>query len=245
MKQAFSRALTNTGSSKLEFVGYDTCLTQVQDIAEFNSSYFNYMIASEESEAGYGWDYDTWIDDVYANKPTETILKSVVDGFITDNGGASSYVSDQTLSYLDLSKMSEYKQAFENFASAMKSRLSSQSVTKTTFANWMNKNVKVFAKDSDSNETYFCLFDVKDMLNKISANTTYNPGSSYINAVNSAFTNLVKYSVAQKGAGNAYGLGCIYSQGSSDAYYIKQVYKSSETNFTNWLSFLETYSYLA
>ena len=244
MKTAFSKALNNTGSSKLEFVGYDTCLTQVQDIAEFNSNYFNYMIASEESEAGYGWDYDTWVDDLYANKPTETILKAIVDGFITDNGGASSTRSDQTLSYLDLSQMAAYKSAFESFASALKSKLSSASVSKSTFATWMDKNVKAFAVDEDSSETYFCLFDVKDMLNKISANSSYNPGSSYITAVNDAFAKLVKYSVAQKGAGNAYGLGCIYSQGSRDAYYIRQVYTATETNFSNWLSFLKSYSYL-
>lgn len=244
MSTAFSKALTNTKTSKLEFVGYDTCLTQVQDIAEFNSQYFNYMIASEESEAGYGWDYDTWVDDLYANKPTETILKAIVDGFIADNGGASSTRSDQTLSYLNLSQMAAYKTAFESFASALKSQLSAKSISKSEFASWMDKNVKAFAVDSDSSETYFCLFDVKDMLNKISSNTTYNPGSSYISAVNTAFTNLVKYSVAQKGAGNAYGLGCIYSQGSSDAYYIRQAYTSSETHFTNWLSFLKSYSYL-
>lgn len=244
MKSAFSKALINTGSSKLEFVGYDTCLTQVQDIAEFNSNYFNYMIASEESEAGYGWDYDTWVDDLYAKKPTETILKAVVDGFITDNGGVNSTRSDQTLSYLDLSQMPAYKSAFESFASALKSQLSNNNVTKKTFANWMDQNVKAFAVDADSSETYFCLFDVKDMLNKISNNSTYNPGSSYITAVNTAFSNLVKYSVAQKGAGNAYGLGCIYSQGQSDATYIKQAYTSSETNFSNWLSFLKSYSYL-
>ncbi len=244
MKSAFSKALANTGTSKLEFVGYDTCLTQVQDIAEFNSNYFNYMIASEEAESGYGWDYDTWVDDLYAKKSTDTILKAIVDGFIKDNGGSSSYSSDQTLSYLDLTKMSAYKSAFESFATALKNQLSTKSVSKSTFASWMDKNVKAFAVDSQSSETYYCLFDVKDMLNKLSSNSTYNPGSSYISAVDTAFSNLVKYSVAQKGAGNAYGLGCIYSQGSSDAKYIKKVYTSSETNFTNWMSFLKSYSYL-
>ncbi|MBQ0009232.1 MAG: Ig-like domain-containing protein [Firmicutes bacterium] len=244
MKSAFSKALSNTGSSKLEFVGYDTCLTQVQDIAEFNSNYFNYMIASEEAEAGEGWDYDTWIDDVYSKKPTETILKSIVDGFIADNGGASSSRSDQTLSYLDLTKMSEYKTAFESFASALKTKLSNGSVSKSTFAKWMSNNVKVFCVDSEEDEKYYCLFDVKDMINKLSNNSSYNPGSTYISNLNTAFSSMVKYSVAQKGAGNAYGLGCIFAQDSSYSYYIKSAYTSGETNFSNWLSFLKSYSYL-
>lgn len=245
MKTAFNKALANTGSSKLEFVGYDTCLTQVQDIAEFNSNYFNYMIASEEYEAGEGWDYDTWVDDLYANKPTETILKAIVDGFITDNGGVNSTSSDQTLSFLDLNQMPAYKTAFESFASALKSKLSNSSVSKSTFAKWMDSNVKAFCVDSDQDEAYYCLFDVKDMLNKLSSNSTYNPGSTYISNLQTAFSNLVKYSVAQKGAGNAYGLGCIYCQSSTYSSYIKSAYTSTETNFSNWLSFLNTYSYLA
>ncbi len=244
MKEAFSNALFNTGSSKLEFVGYDTCLTQVQDIAEFNSNYFNYMIASEEAEAGEGWDYDTWVDDLYAKKETSTILTAIVDGFITDNGGASSTRSDQTLSWLDLTAMPAYKTAFENFASALKTKLSNSGVSKSTFASWMSKNVKAFCTDSDEDEKYYCLFDVKDMINDLSS-SSYNPGSSYLDAVDSAFSNLVKYSVAQKGAGNAYGLGCIYCQASTYSSYIKSAYTAGETNFSNWLSFCKTYSYLA
>ena len=243
MKSAFSKALSNTGSSKLEFVGYDTCLTQVQDIAEFNSNYFNYMVASEEAEAGEGWDYDTWVDDLYAKKDTGTILTAIVDGFIKDNGGASSSRSDQTLSWLDLSAMPTYKSAFESFASAMKTKLSNSGVSKSTFASWMSKNVKAFCVDSDEDEKYYCLFDVKDMLNKLSG-SSYDPGSSYISSLNAAFSNLVKYSVAQKGAGNAYGLGCIYCQSSTYSSYIKSAYTSTETNFSNWLSFCKSYGYL-
>lgn len=243
MKQAFSNALSNTGSSKLEFVGYDTCLTQVQDIAEFNSNYFNYMIASEEAEAGEGWDYDTWVDDLYAKKSTDTILKAVVDGFIRDNGGASSYYSDQTLSYLDLTKMSAYKSAFESFALGLENKLSNSSVSRSTFASWMSSKVKAFCVNSDEDEKYYCLFDVKDMINQLS-NSSYNPGSNYISNLNTAFSNLVKYSVAQKGAGNAYGLGCIYCQSSSYSDYISSAYTSSQTNFSKWLSFLNSYSYL-
>ena len=244
MKQAFSAALSNTGSDKLEFVGYDTCLTQVQDIAEFNSKYFNYMIASEESEEGYGWDYDTWIDDVYDKHSTSTILTAIVDGFITDNGGINTTRSNQTLSWLDLSAMPAYKTAFENFASALKTKLTNDSISKSTFASWMSNKVKVFCKDSDQDEKYYCLFDVKDMLNKLAQDSSYNPGSSYLSALQSAFSNLVKYSVAQKGAGNAYGLGCIYCQSSTYSSYLKRAYTSSETNFTNWFNFLKSYSYL-
>ena len=73
VKTALANAFTKTGQNeKLEFIGYDACLMQVQDVAEFNSQYFNYMIASQESESGYGWDYDTWVDDLYTYKSQKT-----------------------------------------------------------------------------------------------------------------------------------------------------------------------------
>lgn len=245
IKSGVASAFTKVGrstSDKLEFIGYDACLMQAQDIAEFNSQYFNYMIASQESEAGYGWDYDNWVDDLYAKKSTETILTAIVDSFIADNGGASSRNGDQTLSWLNLAYMEEYKTAFESFASALKTKFGS-SVSKNDFYTFMHNNVKYFGGESDDDE-YFGMFDVIDFLNKIEANTKYNPGGSYISNVRSKFSNLVKYSVAQKGAGNANGLCCIYSKTSGN-WLLGNNYSTSQTNFTNWRSFVSTYGQIS
>ena len=234
VKSAVSGALNNCGMSgqKLEWIGYDACLMQVQDVAEFNSQYFNYMIASEESEAGYGWDYDNWVDDLYAKKTTPVILKAIVDSFISDNGGANSNSSDQTLSYLTLSYMSAYKTAWENLASQLDGKLTSSN--KTSFTSAIVNNVKHFA---DSDYDYFCLFDAKDFINKLVSHSSFSNfrvDSSYTTAVLNAFSNLVTYSVAQKGAGNAYGLCMVWLNNSTYSY--KSMYATSETNFSNWRS---------
>ena len=134
-------------TEKWEWVGYDCCLMQVQDIALFNSQYFNYMVAAEESEAGEGWDYDTWLDDLYRGEDTETVLSNICDGFVQSYSKAyPGYANDQTLSALDLSKMAEYKVAFDSFASSMKSAISSSS-KKEAFANLLNKKVKSYGGD--------------------------------------------------------------------------------------------------
>ena len=234
VKSAVSGALNNCGMSgqKLEWIGYDACLMQVQDVAEFNSQYFNYMIASEESEAGYGWDYDNWVDDLYAKKTTPVILKAIVDSFISDNGGANSNSSDQTLSYLTLSYMSAYKTAWENLASQLDSKLTSSN--KTSFTSAIVNNVKHFA---DSDYDYFCLFDAKDFINKLVSHSSFSNfrvDSSYTTAVLNAFSNLVTYSVAQKGAGYAYGLCMVWLNNSTYSY--KSMYATSQTNFSNWRS---------
>ena len=235
VKNAVSGALSAEGMAgqKLEWIGYDACLMQVQDIAEMNSPYFNYMIGSEESEAGEGWDYDTWVDDLYAKKTTPNILKAVVDGFIADNGGTSSSNNDQTLSYLDLSYASAYKTAWENMAAQLSNKITSSN--KSNF-NSLVKGCKYYA---DTDYTYFGLFDAKDFINKLASNSTFNPGSTYTNAVLTAHGNLVAYSSKGKGAGNSYGLAMYWSAASDSGK--STYYTSSHTNFTNWRSIVSDY----
>jgi len=242
LKTAVSGAYSSLSrSSKFEFIGFDACLMQVQDIAEFMSPYFNYMIASEESEAGYGWDYDNWVDDLYAKKDTTTILKAICDSFISDNGGTSSSSNDQTLSYLNLSYASAYKTAWESFASALSTKLGS--TTASTFSSWVTSKVKYYG-DSDYN--YFHLFDAKDFTNKVASNSSYNPGSTYTNAVLTAHSNFVGYSTCGKGAGNSYGLCCVYVCTQDTQYEtIDSYYTTSHTNFTTWRTFCRSYGDLS
>lgn len=236
IRSAVSGALSNCGMSgqKLEWVGYDACLMAVQDIAETNSDYFNYMVASEESEAGYGWDYDTWVDDLYSKKTTTTILKAIVDGFIADNGGSSSSSGDQTLSYLNLSYASAYKTAWEDMASQLNSVVTSSN--KSSFNSAITSNVKHYG---DSDYDYFCTFDAWDFVDKLANNSAFSSfriDSSYTTAVKNAHANLVAYNLAQKGAGVSKGL-CMYWPNSTQYSDVSTYYTTSETRFTTWRSF--------
>lgn len=236
IRTAVSGALANCGlqGQKLEWVGYDACLMAVQDIAITNSEYFNYMVASEESEAGYGWDYDTWVDDLYAKKPSTTIFKAIVDGFIADNGGASSSSGDQTLSYMDLSYASAYKTAWENLAAQLDKKVTSSN--KSTFNSAITSKVKHYA---DNDYDYFCTFDAWDFVDKLANNSSFSSftvGESYITAVKNAHANLVAYNLAQKGAGVSKGI-CMYWPNSSQYSDVSTYYTTSETTLTTWRSF--------
>ncbi len=235
---AVQEALKNTGheGEKLEFIGYDACLMQVQDIAYGNSPYFNYMIASQESESGYGWDYETWVDDLYGSGNTETILKAIVDGFIKENGGTSSSKNNQTLSYLDLAYAEEYKTAWESMAIALSSKIKSSN---SDDFNTLVETAKTYAEDDEGSNYYYGLFDAKDFVSKLSANSTFNPGSSYTSAVITAHSHLVKYESKGKGAGESYGLCMYWGQESQ----VKSYYSTQSTSFTNWLSLVNTYGY--
>lgn len=260
-KAAFQSVLGD--NQKLEFIGYDACLMQVQDIAEFNSKYFNYMIGSEESEAGDGWAYDNWVDDLYAKKPTTTILKEICDSFINENDKYD--FNDQTLSYLDLSKMSAYKTAWENFSVSLKSKLSTYG--KNAFVELM-KTVQFYGSErlsaedyeyysdagydvsdyvlnsdglyyADFGYDYFGTFDVMDFLTKVEGTSALSGLSSEISAVKSAFNQLVVYSAKGNDAGNSNGL-CLFFPAGSYTYH-EEFYTDDETNFTNWRSIVTTY----
>ena len=240
VKSAVANTFTSLGrstSDKFEWIGYDACLMQVQDIAEFNSQYFNYMVASEESEAGAGWDYDNWLDDAYAKKTTPNILKAICDSFLAEQGSSS----DQTLSYLDLSYMSAYKSAWETMSSTINSMISSYG--KSNFQTLM-KSCQYYGSDSDcEGYSYFGILDAKDVVNKIRATSAFSGASTQTSAVLTAFNNLVAYSKAGTKAGNSYGLCCFFpmKDGSGYTCNTSSVYTSSQTNFTNWRSIVTSY----
>ena len=256
------------GDNKLEFVGYDACLMQVGDIAEKNSEYFNYMIAAEESEAGEGWAYETWLDDLYAGKSTETILKAACDGFVQayqDTWG-SQYDNDQTLSVLDLSKIGAYKEAIEDLASGVGTGIGSYG--EDDFYKWARKTIKTYGSDYyepkdlsgygittsncedygmyysggyiiDPGCNYFGTFDAYDFLTKIGTKSQFSSLSTKIKTAQDAIEDVVIYNKIGGEAGESHGL-CLFFPTSSDAAKATY-YAASETNFTQWRSMVNTY----
>ena len=236
---AVSAALSNVkdAPNKLEWIGYDACLMGVQDIAEKNSKYFNYMIASQESESGTGWDYDGWVDKLYAHKDTETILKAVCDSFIADNnyddyGNYSTSSNDQTLAYYNLAYADAYKTAWENMAQQLGNKITSSN--KSSFKSLI-KSCKHYA---DEDYEYYGLFDAKDFINKLASNSTFKTDASYTQAVLNAHSNFVGYFAKGAAAGNSNGVSLYWAYSNNTAYY--NSYNSNNTNFSNWCNLSST-----
>ena len=255
---AFAKVL---GDQKLEFIGYDCCLMQVQDIADFNAPYFKYMIASEEAEDGNGWAYEGLLDALYAKKSTEEVLKATCDAFIasTDESLTEEY-NDQTLSYLDLSKMPAYRTAFEDLATSLTSTLKTKSFNEFVIENvysygdtWVSQDDYDYYIENGYYETYmfdsyvdpetsyhylygmydFASFDVLDFLTQAK---TLNLGTAIDNKIDAtlaALDELVAYSATGKIAKDSGGLALIYPV---DEYVVNYSYLAKETSFTNWHS---------
>ena len=52
------KSITTTNDMVFEVIGFDACLMATLEMADVCAPYGNYLIASEETEPDYGWDYD-------------------------------------------------------------------------------------------------------------------------------------------------------------------------------------------
>lgn len=103
-----------------EFVGFDACLMATVETANVLASYADYMIASEESEPGTGWDY-TAIGNYLAKHPDAdgaAVGEVICDSFkkqCEDSGSGQI----ATLSVTDLSRIDDLMKDFNSFAREM------------------------------------------------------------------------------------------------------------------------------
>ena len=245
LTSAVKAARTTLGlTEKFEFIDYDCCLMQVQDIAGLNSQYAKYQVASEESEWGYGWTYDEWVDDLFAKKSTTSILKEIVDSFKSETTSAYNqwgYTNDQTLSYLDLSKWSAYQTAWEDMASTLSTIVNSSSKW-STFESLLNSCQRFGASSSGWSTIYpFDVFDAGHFLTKIKSNSNYSGNSTLMSKVDTAktaYNNLVVYEWHGSGSGNASGLTMFAPV---SGYSSTSDYSTSSTPFTTWRSLCINY----
>ena len=229
-------ALTNVKQSlnrteNFEFIAYDACLMAVQDIAEFNSHHFNYMLCSQESESGYGYDYDKWVDDLYANPTTittEALLTEAGQTFLDEEKALYQEWNepfDQTQSVYDLSKMAVYKTAYEAVATELAKTIDTKDKWNSfVTANIDTNNVQKYGADENGNYLYD-IFDAEDVLNNIK--NSYSSLSTKVDAAVAALEAVVVWE-AHGEATSGCGMN-IYCP-------INYKYYEEDTNFANWYS---------
>ena len=183
------------------------------------------MVGREESEAGAGWDYDNWLDNLYAGEDTLSVLSEICDTFIADNNSSGGWGfwgssgNNQTLSVLDLNESNSYFTKHEAMAAAIKNTVNSN---KSTFKSVING-----CKKYDGFDEGYCLIDGKDFLNKLAGNNKFSSFASTINEVKIAYGQLVAYSAKGDKAGNSNGLAF-------HTPILGYDYPQNQSNLTNW-----------
>src|SRR5712691_2124163 len=90
MQQALKRGLAAAGVSKLQILGFDACLMSTFEVMQALQPYATYLVASEETEPGAGWDYTRLVParDSAAVEAV-TLAKGIVDGYAALNASDS------------------------------------------------------------------------------------------------------------------------------------------------------------
>ena len=105
--------------TKLEWIGFDACLMSSLEVADVLAPYADYMIASQETEPGWGWNYDflSMLSDTPI--PGDQMGEYIIDSYMA----YGEYVfdiypklySDLTLSCIDLNAYAEAEDALNTY----------------------------------------------------------------------------------------------------------------------------------
>ncbi|MBR4162789.1 MAG: leucine-rich repeat protein [Solobacterium sp.] len=152
---------------KLDFVGFDACLMSTFEIANVWSNYADYMIGSQETEAGAGWDYH-FLDVLNQTDDAGTIAAEIVDSFgkyYEENQTEFSH-PDATLAALDLSYVNDTKNALDQLFEGMQNEVENGRYAEI---NRKRADAKGFGLNSvkDLNDSYD-LIDIEDFCEQMS-----------------------------------------------------------------------------
>ena len=159
MRDAFKKSGTT-----FEVVGFDTCLMATLETAQILSPYAKYMVASEESEPGSGWDYTQWPSWLAAHPGTSGAdLGSVICTTYYDKCASYRQQNMATLSCIDLGKIGKVSEAFEE---------ASDDIARASIDGVSLRRLQQGAKSAESfGETGFYkmnMVDLGDLMNKTS-----------------------------------------------------------------------------
>lgn len=132
LETALKTAQEQTGR-KIDVLGFDECLMASTEVAHQLQPYADFMVASEETEGGAGWQYDDALGQKVSNRANRILTPKVLNyaatalrnrETLTPADMARSIVRMAeghqqdlaTMSALDLSKMPAVSAAFDNFA---------------------------------------------------------------------------------------------------------------------------------
>ena len=168
-------------TDRFEFIGFDACLMGTAETANILASYARYMVGSQETEPGSGWDYEA-IGNFLADDPSSDgadLGRCICDSFYEACANAND-ADDVTLSVIDLDKIDSVVKAFNTFAKSMY-----EASENTTVLTSMIRGIEGADNFGGNNrsEGYTNMVDLGGL---IEACESYADGSAAIDAINSA-----------------------------------------------------------
>ena len=148
---------------KIDWVGYDACLMGSLEVADVWADYADYLVASEEVEPGFGWDYSflSFLNKSFDAKQITAYIIDTYSAFFANNK-TSSFNFDYTLSCMDLSKV---KTAYQSAAKLLDNVVGEiANGDYSLLRNTVGGKVREYGVSGDSR---FYMFDLYDLANTV------------------------------------------------------------------------------
>jgi len=225
LRTALKNSLGKLGEH-LEWIGFDACLMNTMEVADVVAPYADYMIASQETEPGFGWFY-LFLSELESNKflPGNLLAKEIIDSYMYYGEMVfeddPSYYADMTLSCLDLSKYQAAEDALNKFFKNLTAKLDTEEYADIIVNRQKTREFAVYSSSDD-----YDMVDVVHMLKKFK-------GDSYAEEALLAVEDMIVYNATNMR--NANGV-CICYPYDADADY-KEAYMIIREN----IGFMEDY----
>lgn len=162
LKQALEDSV-GKNSKKLEWIGFDACIMNSMETAVVLSDYAGYMIASQETEPGWGWDYSFLSALSEKDMDGERLGAEIIDTYYEYSQNMfeedPKYFADVMLSCIELDKIEELEQEFNDFFEKQ-----NDSLSKKTFAAVTRKHNQVKEFASFSTMGGYGMFDLQNFV---------------------------------------------------------------------------------
>lgn len=194
---------------RLEWVGFDACLMNSMEVADMLAPYANYMIASQETEPGWGWNY-YFLGDVSDIALDGAEMGEIIIDAYMDYGEYvfSEYprlYSDLTLSCIDLSRYQKAEDSLNDFFLELDDSLDIQ-----TFPELVRNRENVRDFGNYSTTFNYCMVDTIHLLETLAPD--HKTAGQAIDAIN----DMVIYS--RTNMLNAGGISICYPYQTSEEY---------------------------
>lgn len=160
---AFGATKLAVAGERLEWVGFDACLMAMLEVANVMADYAEYLIASEEMEAGEGWNYaclQTISDGEHFDG--QKAAAEIIEAYSTYYESNYMYTPDYTMSCLDLNCTDEVVTELENLVEVAAVELYNNGYSKIAK---MRDKAKSFGKISDAG--FYDTVDLYDLSEKM------------------------------------------------------------------------------
>ena len=220
---------------KFNMIGFDTCLNGSLEVGKATHQFANYLVASEETEPGHGWNYTSVIKSFSKTNNSVELGKALVDGFVNDE----SHVNSLTLSVVNLSAYTELEVAFNKLSDELKLMSKDEGLRKAVIS--AVRDTRGYAIDNED-KTVKGMMDIYHFVHLLQAYLKMNELSSHVvyNLASDVVEKLKKYIVYSKQDGtrdNSMGVS-IFSLNSKTSQYYGEYEQLSQ----NWSDVIKNYN---